>query len=236
MIFPEDSIQSAIAPSPWWEETNNKTIERGSLIRAFVPYPDQMPHKFILKGRMKAEEHGSAKIEISALRITETNKESNLPVAAMILPKGELWTAYRAKRRPCLVLGVNKLYVEKTLIHGKPKWQTAPVILAVPYYGADEGYNRAGFRPALLEKIKHATYPQLFLDKLPLPGSDFSVLRLDHVQPIGSHYNAYERTGYRLSEDALAVMDEWLDWYIYDQILENGIILDFQMAIEETAP
>lgn len=85
----------------------------------------------------------------------------------MTLPKGELWTAYRAKRRPCLVLGVNKLHVEKKLIHGKPKWQIAPVILAFPYYGADEGYSRSGFRPALLEKIKHATYPQLFIDKLP---------------------------------------------------------------------
>lgn len=41
---------------------------------------------------------------------------------------------------------------------------------------------------------------------------DGSILRLDHVQPLGAHQNAYEPTGYALSQDALVMVRDQLDW------------------------
>lgn len=221
MTFPKDSIQSTIYPSPWWVKSTASQPEKGELVRAFVPLVDQLPHKFKLAGRHNPEEHDSAQIEITPLRYNDPQRQSTLPVAAMPLAKGELWTAYRAKARPCLILCDQKLLVEKSLVCGKPKWQSAPTFLVAPYYGADEGADRSGFGALFQERIQYAVYPQLMRDMLPLPGSNFSILRLDQLQPIGAHYQSFERTGFRLSEDASLIVEEWLDWLITGTLPEE---------------
>jgi hypothetical protein len=104
--------------------------------------------------------------------------------------------------------------------------------LVAPYYGADEDGTRAGYPKVFVERIQHAYYPQMMIDMLPLTGSQFSVLRLDQTQPIGAHHQAFHKTGYRLSEDALDVLIEWLDWYWYGKILEEGYIHDYQRFIQ----
>jgi hypothetical protein len=49
-------------------------------------------------------------------------------------------------------------------------------------------------------------------DKLPIPGPEESILRLDHLFPIGIDPACYELTEHRLSAAALAILDEWLKW------------------------
>lgn len=233
MTFPKDSIQSTIYPSPWWVESTFSQPEKGELVWAYIPLVDQMPHKFKLAGRHDPEEHDSAQIVISPLRYNDPQRNSDLPVAAMTLAKGELWTAYRAKKRPCLIFCDQKLLVEKKLVQGKPKWQSAPTFLVAPYYGADEGIDRSGFGALFQERIQYAVYPQLMRDMLPIPGSTFSILRLDQLQPIGAHHQALDRTGFKLSDDASLIVDEWLDWLITGTFPEDSFILEFQKSIQE---
>ena len=190
MSYPDDSIQAAIAPSPWWIEHEAKQLERGCLVAAFVPHVDQVPYTVIPKGRKQAEEHGTAEVEI---------------------------------------------HVEDTYRLGMPKKSTAPVVLAAPYYGADKDGKRAGYNAELVDRIRHAKYAQFFVDSLPIGGPKESILRLDHLQPVGTHYNSYELSGYKLSEDALKIMDEWLHWLIYSRVPneEDSFIRDFQAYTDE---
>lgn len=51
-------------------------------------------------------------------------------------------------------------------------------------------------------------------------------MRFDHIQPIGRHQNAFELTQYRLSDEALSVLDEWLVWIFRDQIPVDGVLAD----------
>ena len=76
-------------------------------------------------------------------------------------------------------------------------------------------------------------YPQFFLDSLPIGGVAESVLRLDHLQPIGGHYKSYEMTLYGLTKDALEVMDELLQWLILREALDaDSSIAMFKHEIE----
>ena len=143
-MFPDDSVQSIISPSLWWEETETKNLERGCLVYAFIPHVDQVPYTIKLVGRSQAERHDSAKLDIAPLRMKDRRTKEDLPVAAMALHDDELWTAYRAKKRPCLVLGSDFPAVNDKLRRGMPKKSTAPTVIVAPYYGSDQDGTRAG--------------------------------------------------------------------------------------------
>jgi len=208
MNFPEDSIQSILDPAvSWWEKTESKTIERGFLVKAFLPHVDQIPYTIIPKGRKDANIHDKALVQIRELDIKHPRTREDLPVAAMSLKQQEIWTAYRAKKRPCLVLGKTRKKVDQPDRRGMPQRSTAQTLLVIPCYGADQDGPRAGYNPELVERIRHIVYPQFYLDMLPLGGPKESIARIDQMQPVGRMYNSYETTDFKLSAEALSV---WL--------------------------
>ncbi|MDP8314873.1 MAG: hypothetical protein RAP70_07350 [Candidatus Celaenobacter antarcticus] len=233
-MFPDDSVQSIITPSLWWEETETKNLERGCLVYAFIPHVDQVPYTIKPVGRSQAERHDSAKLDIAPLRMKDRRKKEDLPVAAMTLHDSELWAAYRAKKRVCLVLGSAVPAVDNKLRFGMPKKSTAPTVIVAPYYGSDQDGTRAGYNPELVERIRHAEYPQFFWDKLPISGPKESILRLDHIQPVGTQSNSYELAKYKLSENAMELMDDLLKWLIWGGVPADSLILDYRKEIEST--
>ncbi len=229
-MFRTDSVQYIV--NSWWEESSCDKLKKGSLIYAFVPHVDQVPITLTPKGRKEAKQHDNAIIYITPLRIKDRRPKENLPVAALSLNEGELWTAYRAKKRPCLVLGTKQPKVDDELRRDMPKKLTSPTILVAPYYGADKDGKRAGFNPQLVERIRHAEYPQFLLDQLPIGGPKESILRFDHIQPIGLHYYAYENSGYSLSDEAVElILDDWLKWLFFGGLPSDSILLDYQKQI-----
>jgi len=113
-----------------------------------------------------------------------------------------------------------------------PRKLTSPTILVAPYYGADKDRKRAGYNPQLVERIRHAEYPQFLLDQLPIGGPKESILRFDHIQPIGLHYYAYEHSGYSLSDEAVElILDDWLKWLFYGGLPPDSFLLDYQREI-----
>ena len=230
MTFPTDSIQFLV--DSWWEDCGKDVLKRGALIEAFVPHVDQIPNTLIPVGRKEAGEHSKAIIEIAPLRISAPRSKATLPVAALSIPENEVWTAYRAKKRFCLVIGTKQPYVEDVLRRDMPKKSTSPTLLVAPYYGADRDGKRAGYNPELVDRIRHAEYPQFMLDCLPISGTKQSILRLDHIQPVGLHYHAYEHSGFCLSDEAVElILDDWLQWLFYGGLPENSLILDYQKEI-----
>jgi hypothetical protein len=230
MKFPDDSVQNIV--DPWWEECGEKELKRGALIYAFVPHVDQVPNTLIPIGRKEAAKHSEAKIEIAPLRINAPKQKEPLPVAALSLHEGELWTVYRAKKRPCLLIGTKHPQVDNSLRRNMPKSLTSPTLIVAPYYGADKDGKRAGYNVELIKRIKHAEYPQFMLDFLPIGGPKQSILRFDHMQPVGFHYYAYEHSGFCLSDEAVElILDDWLHWFFWDELSSDSIILDYQEGI-----
>ena len=232
-MYPDDCLQSTIN-SDWWIENDENVLCRGALVFAFAPHIDQIPYTFEPVGRAQAEEHGSATIRVTPLKVDKPLKQTDLPVAAMSLHGNEVWAAYRAKKRPCLVLGSECPVVDSSLIRGKPKSSTAPTVLAAPYYGADQNGKRAGYNHQFIERVRHCEYPQFMWDKLPVRGAEESILRLDHIQPLGTHVNSYSLTKFKLNAEAMNLVDDLISWIIWGGVREDSLVLLYRQIIEET--
>ena len=232
-MFPEDSIQNALGTDDWWVEDKGARLCRGSLVFAFVPHVDQTPFTFEPIGRKDPEKHDAAELMVKPLSANAPLTQTALPVAAMTAYHNEVWAAYRAKKRPCLVLGTESPAVDRKLTNGKPKNQTAPTVLVAPYYGVDQNGKRSGYKETFVEAVKHCEYPQFFLDILPVKGVKESLLRLDHLQPVGTHHNSYSTTGFRLSETALEVIDDMFQWLIYGGVEEESLLRLYRAEIED---
>jgi hypothetical protein len=108
-------------------------------------------------------------------------------------------------------------------------------MLVAPYYGGDQDGSRGGWNPTFLERIRRVEYPQYMADRLPLGGVDESVLRLDHLQPVGRHHDAFELTPHRLSDMALVIVDEWLEWLRTGKLEAHQELADVRRLLMEGA-
>ncbi len=100
-------------------------------------------------------------------------------------------------------------------------------MLVAPYYGGDQDATRSGWHEPLVERIRKLEFPQYMLDSLPVTGKKVtrqSILRLDHIMPIGKHHNSYQLGPVRLSEEALALLDDWLVWLATGKLSTNTLL------------
>jgi hypothetical protein len=72
-------------------------------------------------------------------------------------------------------------------------------------------------------------------DKLPIVGSSESILRLDHVQPVGFHPNSFELLPYQLSDEAMEIIDTQLEWLLTGSLPAESVLADIRTAFRELA-
>ena len=101
----------------------------------------------------------------------------------------------------------------------KPSWHTNPTILVAPYYSAVKKGVSKWYEP-FVDRIKRCEYPQYLWDTLPVQSSqESSILRLDHIQPIGKDRNSYELTDYTLKKSVIEfLLKEWLNWLLTGEV------------------
>jgi hypothetical protein len=138
---------------------------------------------------------------------------------------------YRAKKRPALVLSTGGAEVSKNLKTGSARYQTNPTILVAPYYGADLGGSTGGWRPEFVERIRRCEYPQYMWDSLPVGGRKESILRLDHLQPIGKYGKSFEVSDFELHPNAIEIVDEYLTWLLSGGLPSDSILREIRAAL-----
>lgn len=231
--YPEDSIQDLVGD--WWKQDDgNPPLCRGRLLWAFVPLIDQEPRTLTPQGRARSTDHGSALYRVDPLRMRQQRQGSRRPVAGLPDVPGEIYTVYRAKRRPVLVLGGGSTDpVERSLTVGMANWQTAPTVIVAPYYGATQSGTRGGFNQPFVARIRRAEYPEYMWDSLPVGGRDTeeSILMLNQAQPIGRHYKSFEATEYRLCDDAIEVVEDWLNWLLTGELDPRSVLGTFREGV-----
>lgn len=227
-MYPDNLLQSLLGS--WWQEDKGKDIKRGRLIKAYVPHVDQIPNELNPIGRTQATNHQSATYEILPLRVGQQNKSTVLPVAALPANPGERHAVYRVKKRPLLIINEG-YFIQEELRRGRPKWQTSPTMLAAPFYGVKNNTQRAGFNPQFVERVQKCEYPHYIWDILPIDGGEESLLRLDHLQPIGRHHESIEISDYCLTDDALLILDDWLDWFLQGELETSTILADIRSSL-----
>jgi len=209
-MAPEDSVQHAV--DPWWISDERRSPDRGRLLRAFVPFPEQEPRRLVIEGRVEPREHERARYRVEPFRIGATHPPAGLPVAGLPQAPGEEYFVLKGKIRPVLVISEGGPEISKELRTGVARWQTAPTLLVAPFYGVDRDGSRGGWRPDFVQRIRRAEYPQYLWDSLPSGGAAESILRIDHVFPLAKNAAAFQASEHRLSADALDMLDQWLRW------------------------
>jgi hypothetical protein len=213
--YPDDAIQTLA--SSWWVEDKSETIVRGRLIWTLIPYPEMKPYRLVPVGRGDdARQHATADFRIETFRVGDPPKGiATLPVAALPVREGETYLVGRGKRRPAIVVSTGGAPIPKDLRGGQNRWQSAQAILVAPYYGADPSATRGGWPAPFVERIRRAEYPQYVWDILPIGPSEIkSILRLDHIMPVGADSANWRIEPYVLSEEARELFDQWLSWLI----------------------
>jgi len=230
LAYPSDSIQSIV---DWWEPQDVKVITRGTLLKALVPYHYGSP------ARLEAErlpnmpgDHERVKFTLMPFTVSTPPPAQKLPVACLPHFTDVSWRLGAVKPRPVLVLAQSQIKVDKVLRAGQPSYQFEDCFLVAPYFGADQNGQRAGFKPELIAKIRHCTYPHLLWDSLPFRGAtQNSILRLDQIQPIVDHHHYRTHTGFRLSDDAMDVIDEFTRWHLTGEVDPSSIIHDLRKEL-----
>jgi hypothetical protein len=70
-----------------------------------------------------------------------------------------------------------------------------------------------------------APNPQYVWDPLPLGTPTDAILRLDHLFPIGADPAAYRLESFRLSDEALALLDQWIHWLLTGTLPDSTLAL-----------
>jgi len=213
--YPDDSIQNL--STNWWEADKSPVVCRGSLIWTYVQFFSQIPLELTAE-RIDPEHHEKA--EFKARPLNASGKRTvapSLPVAGLPrLLDADCHITNRAKKRPCLVIGaVNHRAIEKTLTVGMTNTATLEYFLVAPYFSVGQD-GKGGYNPAFVERVRHVQYSRFFWDILPISSGKESMLRFDQIQPVGLHHQAFEKTDFRLCNEALGYVDEWLSWLIYE--------------------
>jgi len=231
--YPDNCIQSWVR-GKWWEPDESKTICRGSLVQVYVQFFSQVPFQLSVK-RVVDRGHDKAFVQIHPLFTKGKRPETaSLPVAGFPHLEGaDCFIANRAKRRPCLVLGaLDQKSFDKTWESIIPKAAKSRYFLVAPYFSTDPD-GRAGYPSDFIERVQQAVYPRFFWDTLPAEDGHASILRLDQIQPVGFHQQAFDPLGYRLSEEACGYVNEWFQWLVTGQ--ETEVISSFKgiLGIEQ---
>lgn len=228
LTYPEDSLQYFFDNDCWWESTTDKTIRPGLLMWAFVPHVDLIPKSLIPTGRAEDEatNHGKASFELADLRIKTEFTTNSLPAAILPHYPGECYTVHRSKKRPVLVLGGGGPEIPRELRSSmKPKSQTSPTITVAPYYGDLKKNSGSKWYQPFVDRIKKCEYPQYIWDTLPISSdTESSILRLDHLQPIGRHHDSFEPTGFVLKDDVIDFLNEWIGWLTTGEVDRDGLL------------
>lgn len=215
--FPDDSIQALT--TNWWTKAPDREVRRGQLLWAHVPFVGFRPHELIPEDRSVATDHSRALFRLEPWSQSRQTVAAQLPVAALPQNPGEAYFVYRGKCRPVLVIADGGQDVDPSLTRGAAKWQSSRTFLVAPYFGAAADGSRGGWQPELVRRIRHCEYPQFFWDMLPISLSNSpSILRLDQIQPVGSNHEAFDYTPFRLSQEALEILDEWLVWLFFGRL------------------
>jgi hypothetical protein len=76
-----------------------------------------------------------------------------------------------------------------------------------------------------VSRIQRAEYSQYAWDLLPLDASsEGSILRLDHIFPVGFDPSNWILTEYVMRDEALAILDEWISWQLTGLIPAGGML------------
>jgi len=229
--YPEDSIQDVLGfkhlgDNGWWTVQSPVVLERGALVYVFVPHANVAPLELVPSRGVDSRSHATAETKITPFLLSARHAQPDPPVSALPQFPNDRFQIVRGKRRPAIVISNGNAYPE---LRGVKKWITTPLMFVAPCFGADD------WPAVLVDSIRRVQHPQYLWDYLPLDGRDSSIVRLDQMFPIHrTNTKAYKFTGFRLSPEAMELIDDWLGWNQTGTLDRDGCVIEVHNELKET--
>ena len=185
------------------------------------------PFRLLPQGRGNdAKQHERANYRVEEFRVGDPpGNVSPLPVAGLPLRSGETHLVRRGKIRPVVVFAMPGMSVAPEFTRNTGSWQQRRTLLVAPYYGTLADGTRGGWDAEFVSRIQRAEYSQYVWDILPEGGvTGGSILRLDHLFPVGDDPANWRLTGFCLTTEALDILDEWLSWHVTGTLEKGGVL------------
>jgi hypothetical protein len=230
--YPEDSLQDLLGftltgAQGWWEaQREGAKLERGALIVTYVAHAHVAPLELAAAPGADVWDPEVAELRLTPFELSDAPSPAAAPVAALPRFAGERLQVRRGRVAPAVVL---------SHLHGYPPqpsearaWMTAPLVQVVPCFPAQS------WPPALVDSVRRAQHPQYVWDRLPIAPHEPAVFRLDHAAPLHrADAASYRLSGFRLSAEALSILDAWLAWFWTGTIAEDGDLLAAHTTLRE---
>lgn len=228
-VWPEDSVQGFVGE--WWVQDPLGQATRGALAYAWVPHVEQVPKLIIPEGRLDTRDHSSFKVSIrpfdDAAR-RRTQLQTGLPVAAVPLHADEILLGVTARERPVLIISDEPGLQTERFSNWTGKMLMAPYTELI----GDSGTSSAP--PEFVIRVRRAYYPSLVWDMPPSEmGAVESILRLDCIQPVARGAVTLRMSGWRLTDSALEVMEDWFVWLRRGGLPQGSDLREIQTALHE---
>lgn len=137
---------------------------------AWVPtcFIEHIPYVFEFE-RASPTDHYAINFSIRNMKDSDFKHKTKLPVKALNLNETEECLAYKAKKRPCILLAKNlTLEVPAALKGTSQKFQKGllhDAALFLPLFGIDSPEHKGGIPAAMIDRIKVLMYEQFFYFK-----------------------------------------------------------------------
>jgi hypothetical protein len=205
-----------------------KGLQLGQLV--FVPVPNLDVHPNVIEATRDGTSHKAATARWTTLSDRHFTRRDGkeLPILYFNLGATEEVVAYKAKRRPAVVVGMGSTLIGG--IPGLPPHQEEGRVVVAPIYGIRSAEDPKGFSERLSDRIAHLLYQQYFplaawrenRSDCTFGGSlDAGVVRFDRLQFVTPHAPSCRPRSIRVTDDVLALMHGMLWLYLHAQPTEG---------------
>lgn len=153
----------------------------------YLPTPEVTDYKVLEVVRATPEAH--TQVDYRAVQFDDSRHFSesvtSLPIALLKINAGSEALLIKAKKRPCVVLGIANVHIDEALEADRLSKKTfsLPIYLVAPLFSCSSPTKQTSFNPIMTARIKALQY-QHFCYMKDINGKEpGSILRLDHIFP-----------------------------------------------------
>ncbi len=199
----------------------------------WIPAPQLNPHPYVIEAeRTQSTSHASAQARWTTMTDKHFTRRADkaLPILGLKLNETEEVIAYKAKRRPAVVVGTRATVFGHRSELDKPHHEENRIVVA-PIYGVRTEDDPHGFSSVMASRVRHLLYTQYFPaaewreSRSPAPPGSLSleegIIRFDRLQFASPFPPSCRLVPLRIADDAFALLQSLLWVYLHAEPSET---------------
>lgn len=212
--------------SPYFRPlSSGPSVRVGQIVWAPVPNLEATP-MVIEAERPIPTSHGAARARFTPLDDKHFSRKKiyKLPILSLHLGETEELLAFRAKKRPCVIVGTSSTLLQDAAEKAVPEHHREERVVVAPIYDLSSEEDPKGFDTVMATRVRHLLYRQFFPiaswteTRTGVQGAlslREGILRFDRLQFIFPAPPALVPWPLALTEEVMELLHAWLHHYFH---------------------